>query len=270
MKFLGDLLNILETKMFWATPYDWFHILFFALAITIGIILVYKFKNPTINQVRKILLITSIICIILEIYKQIVYSFSYNGERITFDYAWYIFPWQFCSTPMYIGLLAGLIKNEKMHNCLTAYLASYAVFAGLSVMIYPSEVFTDIIGVNVQTMFCHGSMITIGIFLLCTGYVKTDFSTLLKAFPIFLATFTIAIILNEAANLYGISKYEEFNMFYISPYGKPVIPILSLIQKHSPAPLPQILYLIVFSIIAYLILVIFRFINLIIKKKAKN
>ncbi len=272
MEFWGALLNFLETKMFWAKPYDWFHISFFVISIVAGVWLALKFKNPTHHQVRSILLTISILCIVLEIYKQIVYSFSYDGEKIIFNYTWYVFPWQFCSTPMYIGLLAGLTKNNKLHEGFCAYLASYAVFAGLSVMIYPSAVLTDIIGINIQTMLCHGSMITIGIFLICTGYVKTNFRTFLKAVPIFLIAFAVAVILNESANLLGILEQGEFNMFYISPYGKPVIPVLTQIQNTCPTPIPQIAYLIVFSLIAYLILVVFGCINRVIanrKNKSK-
>lgn len=189
MEVFGSIINFLKTKMFLATPYDWFHLLFFALSVAFGVFLVKKFKSPSSNQVRKILLIISLICIFLEVIKQITLCFSYDGEEILFSYKWYIFPFQFCSTPMYIGLLAGLFKKGKIHNCCVAYLSSYAVFAGLSVMVWPSGVFTDIISLNIQTMICHGSMISIGIFLLCTKYVKTNFNTFLKALPIFCIVF---------------------------------------------------------------------------------
>ena len=267
MAFFGGIINLLKTKMFLATPYDWFHILFIILSFGFGVVLVKKFKNPSSNQVSKILFVLSLICIFLEIIKQITLCFSYDGKEIIFNYKWYIFPFQFCSTPMYIGLIAGIFKKGRIHNCCTAYLSNYAVFAGLSVMVWPTGVFTDILSVNIQTMVCHGSMISIGIFLLCTNYVEPTFKTFLKALPIFTICFFIAIILNEIAYSSGILNYGEFNMFYISPYCKTIIPILDIAEKYLPTPMPQIIYFVGFSLIAYLILFAFKYINLALRNK---
>ena len=102
------------------------------------------------------------------------FSFHVDGSQILFDYQWYAFPFQFCSTPMYIGLLAAVVKRKSLHIRLCSYLATYALFAGICVMAYPVTVFIDTVGINIQTMVCHGSMITTGIVLLRTGYVKVD------------------------------------------------------------------------------------------------
>ena len=133
MHFLGRIIEILDYKMNKPTLYGWFHLLFFALAIIAGIVLIKKVKASDVKKVRNVLLVTSVTCIILEIYKQFNYTFGFDGIKITADYQWYAFPFQFCSTPMYIGLLAGLIKKEKIHNALCAYLATFALFAGLCV-----------------------------------------------------------------------------------------------------------------------------------------
>ena len=61
-----------------------------------------------------------------------MFGISYE-DGLSYNYAWYAFPWQFCSTPMYIGLLAGLSKG-KLHDHFCAYLATFALFAGTAVM----------------------------------------------------------------------------------------------------------------------------------------
>ena len=264
MNFWGGLLSLLKTKMPQAEPYGVFHIVCFALSIIAGIILVKKIKSPTQTQVRKLLLIVSVAVIVLEVYKQIVYCVSFDGSEFHFRYKWYVFPLQFCSTPMYIGLLGGIFKNEKFHRLCCAYLSSYAVFAGLSVMIGPYQVLTDVVGLNIQTMVCHGSMITIGIFLMCTNYVKTETRTLMQALPIFATVFTLAVVLNEIAYHAG---FEQFNLFFISPHEQTVIPILSSIEKVCPAPIPQAVYFVTFSFIAWLILMLFAGIRKLTEKK---
>ncbi len=249
--------------------FGWFHLLCLALSIAVGVWLVRRFPAPTERQVRRVLSVTAVICLLLEVYKQVVYSFTFDGERVIFGYPWYIFPFQFCSTPMYAGLLAGL-THGRMHERFAAYLGSYAVFAGGAVMVCPSEVFTNMIGVNLQTMVCHGSMISIGIFLLCGGYVKTDISTFKKAFSVFVIAFLMAVVMNEAAYHMGILNHGEFNMFYISPYGTPLIPVLSVIQAVFPAPVPQMIYFVLFSVLAYAVLLLFRGINRAIMRVAQR
>ena len=91
-----------------------------------------------------------------------------------------------------------------MHDSLCAYLATFAVFAGACVMVYPNDVFISTIGVNIQTMVCHGSMLTIGIFLLGSGYVKAKLKTILGAVAVFSSAVGIAVLMNELTVASGI------------------------------------------------------------------
>lgn len=256
MEFFGGILELLDTSMNKPSPYGWFHLLSFAISIIVAIILCVNYKSKKPFSVRMIILIVAILVSILEIYKQVNYSFSYGNDGISFDYQWYIFPWQFCSMPMFVGLLAGLTKKGKLHDSLCAFLATYAIFAGLCVMFYPVTVFTETIGVNIQTMVCHGSMITVGIYLLYTGYVKLEHKTILKALPVFAVAVLIATTLNEIAYYSGLLETEEFNMFFISPHVAPSLPVYSLVQGVVPYPWCMFIYLAAFTIASYLIVLI--------------
>ena len=253
MTFFQSVLSFLDTSMETPQPYGWFHILFFILSFLVLIPLLRYPEKPTRDHVRCVVWITAAIVAVLEVYKQINYSFSYEN-RIFYDYQWYAFPFQFCSTPMYIGLLAGVFKKGKIHESLCAYLATYALFAGLSVMVYPVSVFISTIGINLQTMICHGSMITIGIYLFATGYVPLKCKTVLKAMPVFAVTVAMAAIMNEIAFRSGLLERETFNMFFISPYCEPSLPVYSLVQAHVPFPWCLILYILGFTAAAYLVL----------------
>lgn len=250
------ILRFLDTSMEKPLAYGWFHLLFIALSLISAFILCLLWKRGYIKDVRKVVLVTAIIVIIFEIYKQINYTFDYE-DGITANYRWYIFPWQFCSTPMYIGLLAGLTKN-KMHDNFCAYLATYALFAGLAVMVYPGDVFTRTVGINIQTMVCHGSMITIAIFLYYTGHVKIHKSTLFKALPVFLLCVGVAITLNElspfARELGIIPEGEVFNMFFFSHFEEGTLPVFSWIQSFIPYPFTLIFYVAGFTAAAGIVL----------------
>ena len=255
MNFFAQLLRWLDTSMETPTLYGWFHIMWLVITAAIAVFLCLWQKRSENSQHRKVLLWISIIVIILEVYKQINFSFSYEGG-ISFDYAWYAFPFQFCSTPMFIGLLAGLTKPGKFHDALCAYLATFALFAGACVMFYPGDVFISTIGINIQTMVCHGSMIFIGIYLLATDYVKISHKTILKAIPVFAVCVVMAVAMNEIASATGLLQTDTFNMFYVSRHCDPHLPVYSLVQPLLPFPLALAVYIIGFSLAAYIILLI--------------
>ena len=255
MTFWQSVLAFLNAAMEEPQPYGWFHLGFFILSFLALIPLLRTPKSAEPNHVRRVIWVTALIVFLLEIYKQINFSFSYT-DGVIFDFQWYAFPFQFCSTPMYVGLLAGLFKKGKIHESLCAYLATYALFAGFGVMFYPVTVFVPTIGINIQTMICHGSMITIGIYLLASGYVPLKHKTILKALPVFAVAVLLASIMNEIAHLTGLLERETFNMFFISPYCDPSLPVYSLVQAVVPYPFCLALYILGFTAAGYLLLLL--------------
>ena len=249
---MEEILRILDARMTQPVPYGWFHILSLALTVAATVLLCRFGKNW---DKRKVVLTTAVLVTILEIYKQINFSFSYENG-ISFDYQWYAFPFQFCSTPMYIGLLAGLWKRGKVHDAACAYLATYAVFAGVCVMLYPVTVFVAQIGINIQTMICHGSMIVIGVYLLYPGHVKLAHKTILKAATVFAVCVALAAVMNEIAHASGLLQRESFDMFYISPYSVSELPVYVQVQAVVPFPWCLVLYILGFSLAAYIMLLI--------------
>lgn len=206
---IGKLIHIMDAQMPVPAMWGWFHILFVILTVVACAVLCKTHGEKNEAFVRQLLLVSGLIVLLLEVYKQLNHTFRYDGVQITVDYPWYIFPFQFCSTPMYISILAAVTKSRRLREAFYAYLASYAVFAGLCVMVYPGDVFIQTIGVNVQTMVCHGAMIVVGIYLLKTGYIEPAFQTLLRAFPVFVSCVAVAAVLNELAFLGGCSPTKH-------------------------------------------------------------
>lgn len=254
MTFFEKILRIFDTKMQTPGLFGWFHFMWIALVIlgSFGLCYLHKKRQPDPSTV---VLIVSAVVAILELYKQINYSFTY-GNGISYDYQWYAFPFQFCSTPMYVGLLAGIFKKGRVHDALCAYLATFSVFAGVCVTAYPGDVFVSTLGINVQTMICHGSMICLGVYLLYSGHVQTNWKTLGKAVPVFASAVAIAAVMNEIAYLSGLLEREVFNMFFISPHCAPSLPVYSIVQSHLAFPWCLIVYILVFSLAAALILLL--------------
>lgn len=254
MDFLGAVIQFLDMKMTRPESYGWFHLLFWVISIGAGVLLCVLHRNADEKRVRRVVFWIAVGVVVLEIYKMINYTFSYADGEISAQFQWYAFPWQFCSTPMYVGVLTGIFRKGKIHDALCAYLATFAMFAGLCVMVYPNDVFTATIGINIQTMICHGSMITVGIYLWYTGYVKAKHRTVLYAAAVFAVAVIVAVILNEIAYVTGLVEEHYFNMFYISPHCDPHLPVYSLVQEVVPYPWCLLIYIAGFSAAAYVIL----------------
>ena len=254
----AKVLEFLDTSMVTPTSYGWFHILFFALSIVAGVVLCFVLKDGQ-KYAPRVVLTAAVVVLLLEVYKMVNFGFGDTyATKLDYSFQWYAFPFQFCSTPMYVGLAAGILGKGRIHDCLCAYLATYAVFAGLCVMIYPGDVFMDTVGINIQTMVCHGSMLTVGIYLFGSGYVRAEHKTILKALPVFCGMVAIAMGLNEWAYRSGLLEQHDFNMFYFSPYQPAHLPVYSDVQNALGVdnPLSFVIYIIGFTLAAYVVLLI--------------
>ena len=67
MEFWGNLLKILDAKMQVPTSYGWFHLTFFAISVIAGLLLCRFCKNPSEQFVKRLLFISSLIVLILEV-----------------------------------------------------------------------------------------------------------------------------------------------------------------------------------------------------------
>ena len=122
MAFFRKVLKILEITMKTPKLYGWFHLLCLGIMVGAAVVLCTRYRKIPKNGIRKGVMAVAIITILLEVYKQIVFTFDPIKGGISMDYQWYAFPFQFCSTPMYAGLLTGVFRKGKIHEALCAYL----------------------------------------------------------------------------------------------------------------------------------------------------
>jgi hypothetical protein len=252
--------NIIENILQWLSgtmpvpvPYQsfslsWFHYLAVITIVIFSYISFNYVKKGTPKHVQRFVLTIGIILLIFEIYKQVIMNY-----RANWNYQWYIFPFQFCSTPIYIALIAGLIKPGKIQNCLYEFLATYGLFAGAAVIFYPNDVFIDLIGINIQTMVHHGAMAIMGITLL-VYVVKLKHTLIFRASSVFVVLLIMAMIMNLIHNTY--IQQGTFNMFFINQRFGNHLPILTIIYDMVPYVVFLIVYIIGFGMAAYLVLLI--------------
>lgn len=270
MNIFEKILYILDSEMTSPTNYSWFHILFLLIVIGCTIFLCIHFKDCTEKTFNKIMLISWIVIVVLEIYKQIIFTFEYSDGVVEWDYAWYSFPYQFCSSPIYVLPFIIFLKEGKLKDAFISFMSTFVLFAGIAVMLYPNDVFCATIGINIQTMIHHGLQVVLGIFCIVYNRDKYDLQYGLKALYVFIPIIVIAMILNISVyHIFQANNIDDtFNMFYISPYFDCTLPVLSLIYPKVPYIVFLFIYVIGFSIINFIFHYASKFIiNLTRKKK---
>jgi hypothetical protein len=133
-------------------------------------------------------------------------------------------------------------------------------------MLYPSTVFVETIGINIQTMIHHGFMAIVGVSLLLSK-VQFNLKTMKQAMTTFGVLVLSAIVLNELFNL--LISDGTFNMFFINSRFENGLPVLSLIEPHVPHTLFVLIYFFGFSLVAYLMLLFGQALSRLLSKHTK-
>lgn len=261
MNTLTKIMDFLQSQWQKPTLYGWQHLMFLAFMIVGIVVICLKCKNLTEKQFRITMIVMGSILIVLEILKQL--NFAYDGETGLWQYEWKQFPFQFCSVPMYIMLMVGLLKDGKFRDFLCSFLATFGLFAGLIVMAYPSTVLSPIIFRFSQSMIHHTFMVLAGLVVVVSGRVKFEHKTVLKAISVFAVTVCMAFVINIIFHATG--NTASFNMFYIGPYSNSDIPVFHQIgvalniaadYLHIGNFVFLFIYILGFSLASYIILLV--------------
>ena len=245
MNLFEKITHFLDADMTEPQPYGIFHIVSFVLVVLLTAFLVYKFKDASDKTFRIIVFSFWVAIVLFEVYKQINFSFSYNDGDPIWDYQWYAFPYQFCSTPLYVLPFIAFLKNGKVRDACISFMTYFSLVGGIVVFAYPGDVFIETIGINIQTMFHHGMQLVFGIYFTVYNRRKVNFKYFLSAVPVFTVLTLIAMLLNIVIHAYFMANGidETFNMFFISPYYECTLPVFSNFYSILPYPIFLFLYI---------------------------
>ncbi len=263
MNSFEKILYILQAPMKTPKPYGWFHWIWIGLVI-ISLLLLFLLRKKYSNKQLKIVLgVYGIVALILELTKQIMWSFNYDVATnvVTWDYQWYAAPFQLCTTPIFASIICLFLKEGKIRTSFLAYMAFITILGSFMTMIIPDSCFTKDILINIHTMWLHCGSLVVSVYLIMSGAIEVNKENLKNAFKIFLIFVLIAEILNIGIYNWGILNGETFNMFYISPYFTSTLPVFDVIQQNVPFLLFLLIYIVAIflgSLIVYLISYLFK------------
>ena len=230
--------------------FSWFHVLCLSMLIALAALIIARRRYITEKLTDRILLGFWITVTAFEIIKQI--CFSYSPLTDTWAYQWYTFPFQFCSSILYVLPVALFFKSKKLKDFIYCFMATYNLFAGIAVMLYPGDVFTSNPVINVQTMVHHGLMILSAVLIVATRRIELNPKTVLKGFPVFTVLISIAMIFNKV-----FASKPGLNLFYIDVEGCH-LPILNLVSGNVPYVVFLIIYFIGFTLCAFVVMYLLK------------
>jgi len=233
----------------WAmTPpaaYGVFHLSFTFIGIAACCGLAWKCKNLGEKGNRRLLLGMGIFLILTEVYKQLFYYY-YIGNQA---YQWWIFPFQLCSIPMYLCVIAPWVKSRKIQQALYDFMLVYNLLGVLMAFIEPSGIIHEYLTLTLHAFIWHMTLIFIGFYLGISGRAGRENHNYINATKIFLILCVMAFCINL---IFRRISDGSINMFFVGPSNSPLV-IFSSISEHFGWWLSTLLYIPVVSLGAFLI-----------------
>lgn len=272
MNLFEKFLYFLQAEMETPEAYGWYHLLCIGIMLSLIVFLFTQRKKYNEKQLKVVLGTYGIIAFILELLKQLIWAFNYDPTTnlVTWNYEWYSFPFQLCSTPIYVSILCLFLKDTKLRKSLLSYIAFVTILGSISTIFIPDSCFVSDILVNIHTMWLHLGSFVVSIYLLMNKEVKPTKENIKNAILVFLIFVVIAEVMNLSFYNLNIIGDETFNMFYISPYFISSLPVFDIIQEHVPFILYLLIYIVALSIGAFIIYLLTKFITYIIGKLNKS
>ena len=222
MRVMESITNVMNTTQEVPGFFGGLHFAFFLGVILASVALCVYCRDADDKIFRKIIGIMFIVMFVGEALKQFIHPFDIVDGELVFVYDWTAFPFQLCSTPIYVLPLVAFLPDSKVRDAAAAYLMTCGLTGGIAVYLFPSTVFVETVFLNFQTMIHHGIQIVSGIYIAAYYRRKLDKRFYLGAISVFAVTYTIALLLNTVfydmlLRVGKIDSEEIFNMFYISP-----------------------------------------------------
>ncbi len=214
--WLEGLLRLTEFPMTPPESYGPFHLTFALVGLALSLLLAWKLRHVGERKARLLIFCIGVFLFCCELYKQLFYTFCI-GER---GYKWWIFPFQMCSVPMYLCLLAPLLKPGRVTHAMYSFMSIYNLLGGFITFFEPSGINLAYWGLTLHAYIWHMVLVFVGLFLSFSGLGGHK----LKDYRIASATFVVFCGIAFCINLllWDVSG-GSVNMFFVGPANSSLV-----------------------------------------------
>ena len=196
--------------------YGAFHILYTLIGFAVCGFVAWSLRSVSDKKFRWILFTIGFVLAVSEVFKQLFYFFVMQDNR----YSWGDFPFQLCSIPMYLCLIAPWLKPGKLQRGMYSFMVLYNLLGGAISFTEPSGLLLDHWFLTIHALVWHMLLVFIGL-LICFskrgGNRQSDYA---GAPWTFITLCGIALVLNCFVQFV---LGENMNMFFVGPGNSPIV-----------------------------------------------
>lgn len=224
-------IDFLEWTSWEMTPppaYGVFHLSFFFIGITLSILFAWRLRKLNDQQNRMLLMGLGLVLILFEIYKLafryfVVYDCDMNRM-------WWLFPFQLCSIPMYLCVIAPLLKNKTVSGAMYDFMLAFNLFGGFIAFTEPSGLVHGYWTLTVHAFIWHMILVFIGLYLGFSGRAGINLPNYKRAVVLYLILCAVALGINCA---FRKVSGGTMNNFYIGPSNSPIVVFKTISEKYG-------------------------------------
>lgn len=229
MEVFSMLLSLLSStawEMIPPKPYGAFHLLFFFGGMIIVTAVAWLLRNTNERQNKIVLWTAGGLLLIFEVYKQLFYTYVIGGG----EYQWWIFPFQLCSVPMYLCIIAPFLKEGKVKDSMYDFMLAFNMMGGFISFLEPSGLIHEYWTLTLHAFVWHLILVFVGLYL---GFSKRagkrvgDYRNAVRMF------FVLCVIAFAINLIFWQPSAGTIKMFYIGPAISPIIVFKTIATKYG-------------------------------------
>lgn len=249
MTKFSNLLDQFFTSTAWEMvppkAYGPFHLIFTFVGVLLCILLARKLRTVGEKGNRIVLVSVGTFLMLTEVYKQLFYYY-YIGDN---SYQWWIFPFQLCSVPMYLCVIAPLLRPGRVQKGMYHFMTTFNLLGGLMAFIEPSGIIHEYWTLTLHAFIWHMLLIFVGLYLIFSGRFARTMQDYRSASITFLALAALAFVINL---IFRKPSGGTINMFFVGPSNSPLV-VFKWISENFGWYVSTLLYLPVVCLGAFLI-----------------
>ena len=244
------------------------HLIALGLVLVLTLILCIVFHDAKESTFCAILISIWSVMFVMEVIKQVTISCTFTDDgKAVWSYDWGQFTLQLCDSPIYLLLPVALLKDGKLRDALSTFMATFILLGGIATYAFPASIYTTIAYHNVHTLVHHGLQIVSCLFIGVHQRRRLSLRTFGGAMIVFAIAVSIATIFN--VGMHALYPDMHINMFFISPYFVKTVPEVVNEAWHKMHWFSRImLYFFGLSALAFVIFLLYRLATRLFDKKA--